>query len=135
MIVDTSVLLAYFNKGESAHARVATVIDGADEPLVVSPYVLTELDYFLLTRSGVARETAVLRALLGPAWEIAPVTSTQLAAAVALIETYADEHIGLTDAMNVVLAGAHRTRRIATLDRRHFAVLRLPDGSPIEVLP
>jgi len=135
MIVDTSALLALFHPKEPLHGPVSEFFAHASEPLVVSPYVIAELDYLILTRCGVANEVAAMRALLGPAWEIAPVTGAQLAQAVDLAETYADERIGLTDAVNVVLASAHRTRRIATLDRRHFTVLRLPDGSPVEILP
>ena len=135
MIVDTSVLLALFHPKEPLHRLVSEFLAQVSEPLVVSPYVLAELDYLVMTRCGVANEVAALRALLGQAWEIAPLTSVQLGQAVDLVETYADERIGLTDAVNVVLAGAYRTRRIATLDWRHFAVLRLPDGSPVEILP
>ena len=135
MIVDTTVLLSFFNRKEPAHAAVSVMIDTADEALVVSPYVLAELDYFLLTRSGVQRELVALRELLQPAWEIAKVTDAHLAQAADLIEKYADEKIGLTDAVNIVLASEYRTRRIATLDHRHFRVLRLLDGNPVEILP
>ena len=135
MIVDTTVLLSFFNRKEPAHATVSAMIGATDEPLVVSPYVLAELDYFLLTRSGVQQELLALRTLLEPAWEIAKVTDAHLAQAVDLVEKYADEKIGLTDAVNIVLASEYRTRRIATLDHRHFRVLRLLDGSPVEILP
>ena len=47
----------------------------------------------------------------------------------------ADARIGLTDAVNVVLAGVYHTTRIATLDRRHYPVLRLLDGNPVEIVP
>ncbi len=135
MIVDTSALLAYYNSREPSHEAVAAVIDSADEALVVSPYVLAELDYFLVTRSGVRAELVVLRALLGPAWEIAKVADAQLASAADLIERYTDERISLTDAVNIVLADAYRTSRIATLDHRHFGVLRLAGGGGVTILP
>ena len=135
MIVDTSVLLAYFNSREPSHKAVFTMIQETRAARVISPFVLAELDYFLLTRSGVGRESAVLRALQTPAWEIATITDTHLGAATELIERYADERIGLTDAMNIVLASAYDTRQIATLDRRHFSILRLMDGTCVEILP
>ena len=37
-----------------------------------------------------------------------------------------DQHIDVADASNVVLADQYRTRTIATLDRRHFDVVRPP---------
>lgn len=42
----------------------------------------------------------------------------------AVMHTYADLNIGLTDAMNVVLADRFGTDRILTLDQRHFRVVR-----------
>lgn len=135
MIVDTSVLLALFHPKERQHEPISAFFEHVDEPLVVSPYVVAELDYLVLTRTGVRNELAVIRALLEPAWEIAKVTDAQLDQAADLIEKYADEKIGLTDAVNVVLASAYRTTRIATLDHRHFRVLRLLDGSPVEIVP
>ncbi|MDR1634955.1 MAG: PIN domain-containing protein [Bifidobacteriaceae bacterium] len=135
MIVDTSALMAFFHTGEPQHEAVSALLTGAREPLVVSPCVLAELDYLVATRVGAQAEAQVLRALAGPAWTLAPVTAEQLDAATDLVEQYADFPVGLTDALNVVLADTHKTRRIATLDRRHFSVLRLADGAPVEIVP
>lgn len=134
MIVDTSALLAYFDANEPAHAAVAALIDGADA-LVVSPYVVAELDHLLLTRHGSQAEQAVLDELAGGAWQLAELGPARLAAAAALVRSYADVPVGVADASLVVLADEYRTDRIATLDRRHFSVLRLHGGRPIRVLP
>jgi predicted nucleic acid-binding protein len=48
---------------------------------------------------------------------------------------YADERIGLADAANTVLAERFHTTKIATLDQRHYTVLRMPDGRPLEIIP
>ncbi len=52
-----------------------------------------------------------------------------------VVERYADQSIGVADASNVVLAGRYRTRTIATLDRRHFEVIRPTGGGRFTVLP
>lgn len=135
MIVDTSALLAYFDANEPRHADVARVIDSADGPLVVSPYVIAELDYLVLTRHGTDAEVAVLEELASGAWELAEMTSARIRAATEIVHRYADQPIGLTDAANIVLASAYRTRQIATLDRRHFEVLRFDDHTAVEILP
>lgn len=135
MIVDTSALLAFFDTDEPAHVAVSAVLTASVEPLVVSPYVLAELDYLVATRLGVRTELTVLRELAGGAWELAAFTPRELAEAVSVIDRYADQAIGLADASNVVLAARYRTREIATLDRRHFDVLRPIDGGRFTVLP
>ena len=135
MIVDTSALLAYFDANEPRHADVARVIDGARSPLIVSPYVIAELDYLVLTRHGSDAELAVLDELTSGAWELADMTSARIRAATEIVRRYADQPIGLTDASNIVLADAYRTRQIATLDRRHFDVLRFEDHTAVDILP
>jgi predicted nucleic acid-binding protein len=136
LVVDTSALLAYFDTNEPQHEAVVPVINAAAAgPLVVSPYVIAELDYLVLTRHGVQAQREVLAELTGGAWELATMDRERLVAAADIVERYSDIPIGVTDASNIVLAEAYRTRAIATLDRRHVTVLRLGDGSAPEVLP
>ena len=65
MIVDTSALLAYFDTDEPDHQAVAAILEGTDEPLVVSPYVVAELDYLVASRLGATAELAALAELAG----------------------------------------------------------------------
>ena len=52
-----------------------------------------------------------------------------------LVSTYADLRLGETDASVVVLAERHGAVRIATLNRRHFAVVRPRHAEAFELLP
>jgi hypothetical protein len=135
VIVDTSALLAFFDRSEPDNAAVTKVLTTTSEPLVVSPYVVAEVDYLVASRIGVAAELAVLRELTGGAWDLATFGVDDLVAAVNVIDRYADQRIGIADASNVVLAGRHRTRIIATLDRRHFTVLRPATGGRFTIVP
>lgn len=135
MIVDTSALLAYFDRDEPDHAAVTRILEETDEPLVVSPYVVAEVDYLVASRLGTDAELAVLRELASGAWELASLGLEDLRAANALIERYADQRIGIADASNVVLAERYQTRLIVTLDRRHFSVVRTLAGGAFSILP
>lgn len=135
MIVDTSVLLAYFDRDEPDHAAVTSLIEASDEPLVVSPFVVAELDYLVATRAGAAAELAVLGELAGGAWDLPAFGAGDLAEARAVVERHADQAIGVADASNVALASRYGTRTIATLDRRHFDILRPAAGGRFSVLP
>jgi uncharacterized protein len=135
VIVDTSALLAFFDTDEPDHRAVSAVLGDAKEPLVVSPYVVAEVDYLVASRLGVAAELAVLGELTGGAWELPALDAEQLGQARAVIERYRDQHIGVADASNVILADVHRTRTIVTLDRRHFDVVRPLTGGRFTVLP
>ena len=134
VIVDTSALLAFFDASEPDHEAVSEVIAVADA-LVVSPYVVAELDYLVATRHGVDDELAVLDELAGGAWDLAAFDEAGLRRAREVISRYRDQEIGVADASIVVLAERYRTRTIASLDHRHTDILRSLDGGYFEVLP
>ena len=135
MIVDTSALLAYFDNSEPDHEAVREAIEATSEVLVVSPYVVAEVDYLVATRIGVDAELAVLRELSGGAWELPAIGAPDLEEAASVVEKYRDQDIGVTDASNVVLADRYRTRTMATLDRKHFNVVRPIGGGRFTVVP
>jgi len=135
LIVDTSALLAFFDLDEPAHDDVAEVIDATAGVLVVSPYVIAELDYLLATRRGVDAELIALQELAGGAWELPAMDADDLTAAAGYIGKYADQQIGIADASLVVLAERFATRTIVTLDRRHFGVIRPLNGGRFAIRP
>jgi hypothetical protein len=133
MIADTSGLLAFFNRAEPEHDAARTVVAGLDAPLVVSPYVVAELDYVVATRVGVKAELGVLDELTGGAYDLTSFGADDLARAAAVIAKY--QSVGIADASIVVLADRHRTREVLTLDHRHFGVLRPLSGGRFKLLP
>ncbi|GLY65939.1 PIN domain-containing protein [Amycolatopsis taiwanensis] len=135
MIVDTSALLAFFDRAEPDHEPVSEAVEQTNEPLVVSPFVIAELDYLVATRVGVDAELAVLREMAGGAWELPFFGPPELEQAARIVEKYRDQNIGVADASNVVLADRYHTRTILTLDRRHFDVLQPVGGGRFAVLP
>lgn len=136
IIADTSGLLAYFNKTEPTHEAVRRIVEAENEMLVVSPFVAAELDYLVATRIGVDAEIAILKELASGAWDVVCLTNEDLNSAAAIVERYSDQNIGLADASLVVLASKYRTRKLLTLDHRHFKVVRpLTDSGQFTLLP
>jgi predicted nucleic acid-binding protein len=135
IVADTSGLLALFNRREPRHQDARRVVESEAQPLVVSPYVVAELDYLVATRLGVDAELGVLNELGGGAYHLAQLTADDLRTIAAIVERYADHRIGVADASLVALASRHRTRSILTLDHRHFTVLRPLEGGRFRLLP
>lgn len=135
IIADTSGLLALFNAREPRHEAVRAAIAGTDRPLVVSPYVVAEVDYLVSTRLGVDAELAVLAELTGGAYDLPGLDAGALLRCSEIIRRYRDLDVGVTDASLVVLAQEYRTRTMLTLDHRHFAALRPLDGGRFQLLP
>ena len=135
IVIDTGVLYSFFVANDPNHAQVADLFRGAEQELVVSPYVIAELDYFLLSRIGVAAELTVLEDLCAGGFELPALTQADVLTCQRILAARADHEIGLTDASLVVLADRYDTRKIATFDHRHFTILRSLEGAPFELLP
>ncbi|MGI8516865.1 MAG: PIN domain-containing protein [Acidimicrobiia bacterium] len=135
IIADTSGLLAFFNRSEEAHDRVRAIVETERDPLVVSPYVVAELDYLIATRVGIDAELTVLNELASGAYLLAEFDRADLEKAIDVIAQYKDLGIGIADASLVVLAERFNTQTILTLDRRHFGVLRPLAGDGFDLRP
>ena len=135
IIADTSGLIAFFSASGEQHDAVTAWLASRDEVMVVSPYVVAELDYLVATRKGVDAELAVLEELASGAYELASLDADDLNAARRVVARYRDLNVGIADASLVVLAKRYRTRTVLTLDRKHFSVLRPFDGGVFRVVP
>ncbi len=56
LILDSSGLLAAIDERQEDHAAAREALESARGPLLVSPFVLAELDYMIMTRMGRGRE-------------------------------------------------------------------------------
>ena len=135
IVADTSGLLAALDPDEVYHDACRRVVEAAEQPLIVSPLVLCELDYLVVRKLGVEVELALLDDVTAGAYRLAPIGPAEVAAARSVIERYRDLGIGLTDASIVMLAEQHGTADILTLDHRHFRAMQRGNGEPFRLLP
>ena len=131
LICDTGALLDYIVKSAPDHRRFRDAIDRA-RTRYVPGLVLAELDYFL--RDERAAMHAFMDDLARGAFTHAPPAPDQLVRAMDIDRRYGDLGLGLVDASVVALAEAIGIRRLATRDIRHFATVRLRDGSAFELV-
>jgi predicted nucleic acid-binding protein len=135
IVLDTSGLLAALDADQRHHERARRVLAADAGPLLLSPFVLAELDYLLLQRVGVEAELALLGEVAGGAYDLVPFGVGEVAEAAELIGRYGELRIGLADASVAVIAGAARTTRLLTLDERHFRSMRPLWGKAFTLLP
>jgi uncharacterized protein len=124
IVADTSGLYAIFNRTQPEHQAARTAVERDGGPLLLSPLVLAELDYFVLTRLGAQAAQKVLAELKSPAYRLAAFTDEDFRLASDVAGGYGDMQLGLTDASIVVQAARHKTTRILSLDHKHFAAVR-----------
>ncbi|MSO27759.1 MAG: PIN domain-containing protein [Candidatus Nanopelagicales bacterium] len=135
IILDTGAMFSYLVTSDPHHEDVASIFAANRDGFVLSPFVIAELDYFVMTRLGVSTELVLLADIASGAYELPVLSAADLIACAGIIEKYADQWVGVTDASLVVLAERYQTRRICTLDHRHFGVMRASDGTRFELLP
>jgi predicted nucleic acid-binding protein len=134
ILLDTSGLLAALDASQRHHAVAAASLAATRPPLLLSPFVLAELDYLIATRVGPAARASLLKEVERGAYLLETMTGADVAAAHTIIKRYADLEISLADASIVVLAERRRVRDVLTLDQRHFRALTASD-KPLRLLP
>lgn len=84
---------------------------------------------------GVEAELAFLEDLGIGTYAVESLTPTELRTAWRVAERYRDLELRLADASLVVLAQRFGTRRLLTLDERHFRAIRPLQGGSFTLLP
>lgn len=135
ILLDTSGLYSAIDAGQPEHERVLETLRTEAGPLVLSPFVLAEVDYFIQTRMTLAQELAFLDQVAKGVFDLSRLDVDDIRIARTVVERYDELGIGLTDASIVVLAERYGTNRVLTLDERHFRALRTLGGGPFTLLP
>jgi uncharacterized protein len=135
LIVDTGPLLAALDAADPDHARCAALLTRAQEDLVVPALVMAELDYWCHERLGGDAWLVFLDDVVRGAYRVEHPALPDLERCSGLQRQYADLGLGVVDASIVALAERLGERRLATLDRRHFAVVRPAHADAFELLP
>ncbi len=135
ILLDTSGLLSALDESQRYHRECATALAKAPPPLLLSPFVLAELDYLLMRHIGRRAQAALLDEVARGAYQLEPFGAADVARAKEVIERYADLEIGLADASIVVLARRHAVTEVLTLDQRQFRAMRIERRRQFKVLP
>lgn len=135
IVVDASVILAFMNSADAHHEQVREWLDAQDDDLVTTPLIVAEVDHLVATRGGATALKAFRSDLVDGAY-LLDWWPGAIGVSVSVAERYEDIGLGLADASLVALAERFDTTAIATLDERHFRVVRpLGGGDAFRLLP
>jgi predicted nucleic acid-binding protein len=135
LVLDTGPLLAAFDAADPDHVACAALLTEAEEDLVVPALVLGELDYWCAERLDPAVWLAFLDDVLAGAYRVEPPSGADLERCRALQEQYADLQVGVVDASVLALVERLGEDKLATLDHRHFSVIRPAHVDALALLP
>lgn len=124
LVVDAGPLYAAADTSDSNHAVCDELLNNATGPLLVPQLVVAEVAYLVGERLGAQAEVAFAQSIAAGELTVEPVLDTEWSRIAELVEQYADLPLGMADASLVALAERHNAREIATLDHRHFSVVR-----------
>ena len=125
LLVDTGPLVAWFDRRDADHARVAAFFDAFEGRLLSTWPVLTEVCH-LLPESLVPR---FMEWVARGGLSVVELPASAAGVLAARMQKYADLPMDLADTSLLWLAEAEGLDEIATLDERDFGVYRTTRGT------
>jgi uncharacterized protein len=135
LVVDTGPLVATADRADKDHAACRALLEGDEGPLVTTALVIAETAYLIDRQLGPAAEASLYASITSGQLEIASLDREDWARIGELVTTYASLRLGGTDASVITLAERLGATRIATLNHRHFRVVRPRHAGAFELLP
>jgi predicted nucleic acid-binding protein len=133
LIVDTGPLVALLDASDPDHVRCDALLQQAVEPRVVPVCVLVEVEYML--RPWTDAFPALMAEFHGGGFELLDLPVRWLLRAGELVERYGDLPLGLVDATVIAATEMLDEPKVATLDHRHFSVVRPAHVEALAILP
>ena len=135
LILDTGPLYASLDRRDRDHRRCRELIESTEEALVVPSPVLPEVDYLVSERMGPGPMLALLRDVEAGAYVVENLATADYPRVRELMDRYADQDLGFVDAAVVTVVERMNEHKVATLDHRHFSVVRPRHIKALQLLP
>ena len=135
LVLDTGPLYAALDRRDSDHSRCRLLIEQANELLVVPAPVLVEVDYWVHKWLGAGAFIAILDDITDGAYQIEDLLPLDYRRVREICDRYADADIGFVDASVLAVVERLGEPKLATLDRRHFGLLRPRHVDDLQLLP
>jgi predicted nucleic acid-binding protein len=134
IVLDSGPLVAAANSRDIRHEACAKLLRTHPGPLLVPPTVLTEVCQLVERRQGSRAEAAFLESF-GSGLTLVDLTGEDLARMSNLVERYASLPLGAVDASVIAIAERLNIAEVATIDWRHFTVVRPKHTGSLILLP
>ena len=111
------------------------MLESTAEQLVVPSPIVGETGFMIGQILGGVAEARFLRALADGELQVEQLTTTDLGRMAQLVETYGDLPLGTADASVIAVAERLQVETVATLDHRHFTVVRPQHVPALRLVP
>lgn len=124
LIVDTGVLVAAADRSDPQHANCAPLVAGSSGQMRTTAMVIAEAAYLIERELGTDVERLMYDSIIAGDIIVEHLTIDDWKRTAELVARYDSLPLGGTDASLIALAERHRQTDIATLDHRHFTIVR-----------
>lgn len=135
IVVDTGPIVALLNDRDDQHQRCSAFLATHPGPLLVPTTVFTEVCLLAERRRGTRAELAFLADVRAGLFTLLESTSADLDRIIELVDTYSDLPLGAVDASVIALTERLSLPAVATLDHRHFGIVRPRHVPALTLMP
>lgn len=135
LIVDAGVFLAAADNADRDHKACAALLASEPGPFVTTALIIAEAASLIERQLGSAAEAAFFHSIQAGEITVEVLNAPDWQGIAELIEQYRDLPLGGAGASLIVLVERFGAERLATLDRRHFHVVRPATSTPLELVP
>ncbi len=135
LVLDTGPILAALDAGDTHHEACVQLFRLPGQRRTVVAPVLVELDHLLTRQVGPDAFPALLETVRRGELDVLPLNAQDYVRSGELMRTYADLRVGFVDAAVFAVVERLREPKLATLDHRHFSVMRPRHVHALELLP
>ena len=135
LILDTGPLYASLDRTDADHVLCRRLIEETEEPLIIPAPVLVETDYWIHVRLHPGVLVALLDDISDGAYRVEELKLEDYRRVREICDRYADFDVGFVDASVLAVVERLDEPKLATLDQRHFRVLRPRHVDTLELVP
>jgi len=123
------------DRSDADHERCSALVEGANEPIVIPAPVIVELDWLSGRRLQVEAFLSLLEDIQDKRLAVEEMRMVDYARSKELVDRYRDLPLGFVDAAVLSIVERLGEAKLATLDHRHFAVVRPRHVPTLRLLP
>ena len=135
LVLDGGPLYASIDRRDAKHGPCRRLIETSQEQLVIPAPVLVEVDYFVHMRMHAGVYLALLDDIVAGAYRVEELRPEDYVRIRELCDRYSDADIGFVDAAVFAIVERLNEPKLATLDHRHFGMLRPRHVDSLLLLP
>ena len=117
------------------HNACRELISRSREPLIIPSPVLVELDQWCVTRLGRRAFLELLRQIRQGNFQVEDLLAADYERVAEIVTQYADTPVGFVDAAVLAVVERFVEPKLATIDHRHFRMLRPRHVDALTLLP